>query len=201
MNGFDYLAPIYDPLVNFIFGHSIKRATVFYFEQIKDGDKVLILGGGTGWILEELNGKNISVKYVDSSKRMLEKAKKKKVAFDAEFFSEIKEAIDGEQFDIIITPFFLDLFTTHEARNLVNILAVHLNINGKWLNIDFIETSVWRNKILLWIMYRFFNLTCNIQATELPDYEKVFRDKLNLEKRNSFYNAMILSTLYTKKTF
>ena len=50
----------------------------FFLDRIAADSKVLILGGGSGWLLEELSKINtdVTVVYVEASKVMLTKAKK-----------------------------------------------------------------------------------------------------------------------------
>src|SRR5689334_10042004 len=76
-NNFNAIAKFYDPLVKMIFGKSMFDAQTFYLKDIPLGAKVLILGGGTGWLLSELMKINptCSIWYIESSSEMLSKSK------------------------------------------------------------------------------------------------------------------------------
>src|SRR6187402_1340927 len=74
MNGFDRLAPVYDKLAGLVFGKAIVDAQLVFLDRVRAGDRILILGGGTGWLLEKLLRKQpvCEVWYVESSSRMIE---------------------------------------------------------------------------------------------------------------------------------
>ena len=77
MNNFDSVARIYDGLSNLIFGKAIRRAQTAYLSDIRPGANVLVLGGGTGWLLSELSKVNPTCKvwYIDASAKMIELSK------------------------------------------------------------------------------------------------------------------------------
>lgn len=197
MRGFDFLAPVYDKLAQFIFGNAIKNATTAHLDRIEDGDKVLILGGGTGWILEKLPQMNIEVAYVELSQKMLLKAKSRKINYKVSFIYGSYTDVPDEVYDIIITPFFLDLFTTGHSEKIVSLLRNKLRKSGFWINVDFTLTSILWQKAMIYIMYRFFRFCCNIEATRLPDYKRIFK-KFNKKAEQHFYHGMLISTVYRK---
>jgi tRNA (cmo5U34)-methyltransferase len=49
--GFDRLAPFYDSLARLIIGKGIKQSQLHFLNHLRDKTKLLVLGGGTGWIL------------------------------------------------------------------------------------------------------------------------------------------------------
>ena len=105
MNNFNLIAPIYDALVRLIFKDSLILAQKAFLDEINASDNVLILGGGSGEILEFLP-KCKKVTFLDKSKKMLSKAEKRtarKVSFVMADF--LTEDIDGT-FDVVICPFF-----------------------------------------------------------------------------------------------
>src|SRR5687768_3937740 len=118
-NGFDILAPFYDLLARCFFGKSIRNSQLATLAFIPEDAVIVIIGGGTGWFLKELMAtiKARKVVYIDSSEKMIALSKQKMAS------SPLKiEGIDfrlgtpfciqpDEHFDVIITHFFLDLFT------------------------------------------------------------------------------------------
>ena len=76
-SNFNLIAPVYDFLAKMVFGSHLKKAQTIFLNQIKEGDRVLVVGGGTGWILEELNqlNKPIKVVYVEPSTKMMSLSK------------------------------------------------------------------------------------------------------------------------------
>jgi len=82
LNNYNGIAKFYDMLSRIVFQKSIIKAQVYLIQFISEGDKIIIVGGGTGWILEEisrLEKKNISVVYVEKSSAMIDLAKKTKL--------------------------------------------------------------------------------------------------------------------------
>ena len=54
-NNYNGIAKFYDALSRIVFQRSIIISAQFLIEFIADNNKVLIVGGGTGWILEEIS--------------------------------------------------------------------------------------------------------------------------------------------------
>ena len=75
--GFDLLASRYDSMAYLIFGRSIRISQCAFINEIDDEANILILGGGTGWILNEIFEKKpkVRITFVDNSSAMIDKAK------------------------------------------------------------------------------------------------------------------------------
>src|SRR5205085_1637603 len=82
-----------------------------------------------------------------------------------------KDIPEGIQFDVIITNFYLDLFSDSNLNPIIKLLRSHLKGKSIWLVSDFVYSNKLWQKILLWIMYRFFRLTCDIDARDLPAWQ------------------------------
>jgi len=79
-NNYNNIARSYDALSHIIFQNAIVKAQAHLIRFINDDDKVLIAGGGTGWILEkisELKKKNVLIVYVEKSSVMISLAQKR----------------------------------------------------------------------------------------------------------------------------
>src|SRR4051812_19943989 len=114
MNGFDRLAPVYDKLAGLVFGKAIVDAQLIFLDEVRAGDRVLILGGGTGWVLKELLRRQpaCEVWYVDSSQRMIELATRNcGNPSNVHFVLGTELSIPTMLFDVVIMNFFLDLFS------------------------------------------------------------------------------------------
>ncbi len=111
LNGFDAVAGIYDGLARLVYGKSLHAAQAQFLPVIPSDAKVLIIGGGTGWLLHELLLLNTGcqVWYVEASAKMIVAAQKK-IGNDARvhFIHGTEAAIPEEVvFDVVITNFFL----------------------------------------------------------------------------------------------
>src|ERR1700710_2430121 len=79
-NNYDKLAWIYDPLSRLVYFKAQVNAQISLLPFIPADSKILIVGGGTGWILESIakvHPTGLSITYVEISKKMVELAQKK----------------------------------------------------------------------------------------------------------------------------
>jgi ubiquinone/menaquinone biosynthesis C-methylase UbiE len=202
--GFDWIAPYYDFLARMVFGNTIRRCQVAYLDKVPSGAKVLILGGGTGWILTELFKLNPTCRvwYVEASVKMLEKAKVRsevllssQVIFIHGTERNLAEMADT-RFDAVITNFYFDLFTSKSLPAVLENITRVIHPGSKLLVSEFIEGSRWQ-RLMLFIMYQFFNRTCSIEASRLPDWQgELKRHKFTERNETTFSNGFIKSSLY-----
>ena len=202
MNNFDAVAPFYDRLSCMVFGRSIRRAQTLYLSAVVPGAKVLVLGGGTGWLLDELITRNptCQVWYIEASAKMLEHSKNRiKGAVNAQvYILGTEDSIPkGVTFDAVITHFYLDLFPPDTCKKVICNIRSSMHTNGMWLVSDFTNTTWWQN-VMLSIMYKFFKVMgCGIQAVSLPGWKKLLEENGFLEvKYQSFYRRFIRSSLF-----
>jgi len=201
---FDKVAIFYDSIAKLIFGKTIRLAQTNMLQAIPPGSRILIVGGGTGWILEELSivhGTGLRITYIDSSAKMISLAKKKYAANNrVKFITEsIKTAPLSGTYNVIITPFFFDVFTPYNALQVFEKLHRHVNENSLWLYSDFNckQETKFSQKALLKIMYLFFRIVCGIEAKTLPDIDSYFTKfgyKIALERK--FLENFIVSRVY-----
>jgi tRNA (cmo5U34)-methyltransferase len=209
-NDFNFVAPFYDFLAGLVFGKSIKNSQTWLLPFIPEKANVLIIGGGTGWILTEMldRVKPGKIVYLEASENMLERSQKryaqmvKKDAAEVEFRLGTQTTLaPTETFDVIFTGFLLDLFEPETLENLIQQLYSHLKPTGLWLLADFYpqNATVFGQKSLLQTMVWFFKLTANLQTNQLPDLEKAFsRFPLALQQECFFYKDLIRSAVYRK---
>ncbi len=199
-NDFDRIAFAYDRLTKLVFGNAIIHSQKFFLHRIPEGSNVLILGGGTGWILTELLKikKNVNVCYIDASKNMLAMAKEKLIPREQiQFILGTENDIPSEhKFDCIITNFYFDLFTDESLPVALNKIKQALALNAKWIATDFVEIRWWQ-KLMLKAMHFFFKLMSNVESQKLPEWNKALQaigGKL-VDSRN-FYRGFIQTSLF-----
>ena len=205
-NDYNSIAGIYDVLSKLIFQKSIINAQKFLLQYIPANSNILIVGGGTGWILEaiaDLRSKNIQITYVEKSARMISLSKRRHYKKNTvDFVNEAIEDFTTEKiFNVIFTAFVFDNFKADKTAIVFNRLNQSLKQNGLWLYADFINDNhgkLWK-KILLKIMYVFFKLTCNIETQQLINMDNYFAESYTKTSKNFFYSNFIQSKIYLKK--
>jgi ubiquinone/menaquinone biosynthesis C-methylase UbiE len=181
-SGFDMLAPYYDRLARLVFGNSIKHAQQWLLRYLPPNATILIVGGGTGWILEDIAQASPSARihYLDISQEMIRLSRERKtgdlhVTFQC---GELWDLDSDSTFDVLLCPFFLDLFQGKKLRQVIQKLDYHLKPGGMVLYADFRlaggSKRLW-SAALIRTMYAFFKLIANISANKLEDPWPVFR--------------------------
>ena len=212
-HSFSPVAGFYDALARLFFGSNLQKAQADNLINIPDKARILIIGGGSGWILQQVlqNTQNSSIVYLEASASMLHKTEKLNKDLShpnrIEYRLGTEENIGNtEKFDIIITNFFLDLFSPIYLSLLLDKLYRALAPNGKWLITDFVKPannniSKWWAPVLFKSMYLFFRVTCSISATALPDWENNLKT-FSLVKINSayFYHGFIKTIAFRKSS-
>ena len=204
-DGFDSVAPFYEKLSRLVFGNTLFQAQLTFINDIPDSAAVLIIGGGNGAFLKKLleTKPRLIITYVEASKKML--VLSQKIVGEnpnVQWIHGTQNDVPDKGYEIIITHFLLDLFSEGSLNELIPQLKHVLNKNGSWLITDFRQSpsSKLPSRILLWLMYRFFRITCNIEASVLPEIWRVLKENnLKLEKAQGYYFNMVYSTLMKKE--
>ena len=194
----------YDRLSRLVYGKSIIKSQVYLLNNIQAKSNILIVGGGTGWILEEItkiHPSGLNITYVEIAEKMMALSRKRNVGGNkVNFLNEPIEDIKVNSiYDIVITPFLFDNFTEQTLQNVFSSIHQKLKPGGTWLNTDFRPTGKWWHKLLLRSMFIFFRLICHIEASQLPGIQKCFeKHGYTTIDQKSFFGDFILSTAYLK---
>ena len=204
-NNYDRVAGIYDRLSRLVFGDAIYQAQLFLLEAIPAGAQVLVVGGGTGWILEEMahrHSSGLQICYVELSEQMMSRSKTRNTGSNKVTFVKgaIQDIVLQQNFNVVITPFLLDNFSAQTHQQVFKIIDDKLKAGGLWLFADFQPPrKQLRHQLLLKIMYLFFGLFCRLEASRLPDsaaHFKIYNYVARTEK--TFYAGFIRSVVYQK---
>lgn len=207
MSNYNSIAPYYDFLSFLIFGNTQRKAAAFFLKDIPENSRILIVGGGTGGILEDLaalSEKNYEVVFLEKSIRMLERAEQRKVSLGNIWFicQEAEVYKSDSKFDCIITPFLLDNFSDTGASNLITHLRGQLAVNGIWIDTDFREMKgIWQLVFgpLIRIMYWFFSWVGEVKVRVLPKTDILFEEAgFRAIKSDFFYKGLIRTVLYQR---
>ncbi|MET4106757.1 class I SAM-dependent methyltransferase [Hymenobacter sp. UYP22] len=207
-SGFDAVAAFYDALARLVYGPALQRAQQAALDAgLPLGPvRVLVIGGGTGWVLGEILRRRPEARilYLEASPRMLARSRAwlpRHAPHQAPqvVFRLGTEAVlqPQEQFDAVLTFFFLDLFAPDRLRSIVERLHPVLVPGGRWLLADFGPPSRWWHRVLLWLMYRFFGFSAGISARQRPPIEAELR-RLNLRAQaaGQFFGQMVQASVW-----
>ena len=201
---YDNSAWFYDRLSRMIYGKNLIRSQVYLLTHIPEGSNILIVGGGTGWILEEITKlypSGLNITYVEISAKMMALSRKRDTGDNqVVYMNEAVENVNFQtNFDVVITPFLFDNFTEQTQEKVFAHIHSYLKSGCLWLNADFQLTGKWWQAFLLGSMLLFFRLICGIESKQLPDTEKIFeRHGYNVTDQKTFFGDFILSTIYQK---
>jgi ubiquinone/menaquinone biosynthesis C-methylase UbiE len=202
---YDKVAPYYDFLSRLVYGNAINHAHAFLVSFIPPGSSVLIVGGGTGQILTEIVKKHSSglrIVFVDNSAKMIALAKRKFVGSNLVTFitDTIQNVILQQSFDVAITPFLFDNFSSITASSVFSKINRLVKPQGLVLFADFVANNFWQ-KSLLRIMYSFFRFTSNIEARQLPDTALLFKlSSYTIQTQQAFFRNFIVAIVYKRNT-
>lgn len=199
-SGFDGIARFYDPLARIVFGRHMVASQTHFLHRISPGSSVLVVGGGTGWILEEVFARaaNCEVWYIESSERMLDRARRRKYSGRVHFIHGSWDKVPQVTFDVVITNYFLDLFAERTLADVIRVIEGELATGGIWLVSEFTQNKRWHAAMLA-AMYWFFRLLCNIEASYLPAWEKAMSHAGFLPaERTSYFGGFMESVVFRR---
>ncbi|MGY3213410.1 class I SAM-dependent methyltransferase [Mucilaginibacter sp. HD30] len=204
-NNYDNAAWFYDGLSRLVFGKAIVNTQVYLLQYINPLSKILIVGGGTGWILEKLTAlhpASLEITYVEvSAKMMATSAKRHTGANDVTFItSAVENVVFPSDFDVVVTPFLFDNFSDTTAQKVFNHLNLALKPDGLWLYADFELTDKLWQKMLLKTMHTFFKILCGVEATKLPGVKHLFAEqRYRSLNSKAFFGDFIRATVYHRQ--
>jgi ubiquinone/menaquinone biosynthesis C-methylase UbiE len=206
-NDYNTIAPWYDRLSRLVFGRAQVAAQTVLLPYIEAGSRILIVGGGSGWILEELSkihSSGLKIVYVEISKEMIHLSRKRRAGQHEIVF--VERAVENYEpdgmFDVVFTAFLFDNFKEEKAHSVFSLLHNCLKPTGKWLFVDFQYTvgkHGWWQWLFLKIMLCFFKVVSKIEATTLVDMQPSFREAHYKELFKLIsYRTFIRSVVYQK---
>jgi len=205
---FDSVASVYDQLARLVFGKAIDRAQDCLLDQIPPLATVLIFGGGSGRVAEQvlLTNPQAKITYIEASQKMLDLTKDRLKDFP---HSQVDLILGSEQFllkfhdqfDVVITQFILDVYERADLQKVMALIDQSLKQSGKWIFADFILSSRWYRRWWQWllvkIMYLFFAITAGLQARSLLDFRANFNDLgWEVKECKLFYADMISACVF-----
>lgn len=221
LNNYDHIARYYDWLSRLVFFKSQVNAQVHQLSYLPKIARVLIVGGGTGWILEEIakvRPEGLHVVYVEISSKMMALSKERAIAGNTVEFVNlgIEDFSSNQLFDVICTPFLFDNFGLERAEMVFKHLDAMLRKQGLWFHTDFnlgeekngttsgagssSSNGCWKSAILS-IMYRFFKWAGNVEASKLINMKPYFLSSgYKVLQERGYYKRFIQGLVLQKKS-
>ena len=179
---FGPVAGFYDALAGLVFGGALRRAqraTLAAGLPPGPAPRVLVLGGGAGWVLGEIwrQRPQAQVLYLETSAAMLARTRARLRRHPAPPGAtvELRQGSEtalrpGEQVDVIVTFFVLDCFTAAALPGALARLQAARRPGAPWLVADFRPARRgWRHWLLA-TMYLFFGLAVGLRVRQLPPW-------------------------------
>lgn len=212
---FDGIVFCYDFLKKMVFGNRIDKAQVEFLTYIPENASVLIIGGGTGEILDEIlkYAKAKEITYLEYSGKMIAAAKKRikprldssETKFEITFIKGSVEMLNSaNKFDVVCTPFVLDVVKPEALLAFMRAIDKHLVPTGYWLFSDFFKPSSYTlvsyyHRFLIRAMFIFFNITTGLKREDLPDFDSYFKKQgYTLLASKNYYAGLIQSKAWQR---
>ncbi len=206
-NNYNRVAGIYDVSSRMVFGKAQEKSQTEFLKWIPPQSRILIAGGGTGWILESITAIHpggLDILYVEASVKMMELSKERNFGDNKVSFvcSPIESCNFDGLFDVVITAYLFDNFLRAEAEVIFQLLHQTLRPGGRWLFADFyidaVHPPLWQN--LLWYtMFTFFLITCGVKAKKLVDMSPYFKKAAyKLLQEKEYYSGFIKGYAFEK---
>lgn len=205
VNDFNRIASVYDALASLVFGKSLIKSQHHFLYVVPDDATVLIVGGGSGELLQTLlqQKPRCRVVYVDASEKMVELARQRvqnsaRVTF---LCGTENVGMPVPAFTAVITNFYLDLFTPQSLPGIITRLRSLLAPGALWFVTDFVKPMKLWQKLLLKSMYLFFRMVSNIEASRISDWQQMLDTAgLSCQAEKIFYHGMIKSIILRETT-
>jgi ubiquinone/menaquinone biosynthesis C-methylase UbiE len=201
---YDNASWFYERLSKLVFGKAQINAQEYYLNLIPPRSTILIIGGGTGQLLESITKiypSGLHITYVEISANMMALSCKRYTAQNEVTYitQDVGKLSLKQEFDIIITAFLFDNFSTQELYLVFPSINQGLKSDGLWLNTDFQLTGPIWQKVMLKTMYYFFRMLNAVKVTQLPDTAQIFKNyQYELMAYKSFYGNFIMAKVYKK---
>ncbi len=209
---FDLIAPCYNGLEMVTAGGLTQRVRTTFLHQLDTSQRLLITGEGTGRFLTSLLRTDTAARIdvIDSSRKMIQIARQRlrNAGLSEKNVTYIHKDIrdwqgTSGQYDAIVSNFFLNCFTAGELATIIPSLANAARSRARWLIADFtVPAHSWRRtraRILLSLMYAFFQAATRLSAKELirPD-ALLERNHFKLLERQTYSHGFLYAHVWQK---
>lgn len=207
---FNRVAPYFERLEKIVFNKKMQRCRTAHIAELPPVKKIALVGEGNGQFLLELIKlcDCEQIHCIDASQAMLDLAQKRLQKFSPDTSDRVKfylrdltvEAMPDQNYDLIVTNFFLDVFNEQSLIESIRKIAASCEKNAVWLYADFqISGGMFqrmRANVLIKIMYVFFRLVAQIQTQRLIDPSEILEKQgFKLKSQVEFDHGLMRAEL------
>ena len=208
--GFDRLSPVYDLMADLAFAGRIHASQTVLLPRVPPVRRALVMGGGTGRFLAALleHDRTATAVSIDLSPEMIRRTAHRLETLGLSGRAElriggIEKLHADERFDLVATPYFLDLFDDTDLKTVIAGLDRSLESGGHWLFSDFavsgrgFPAEVRRSIVAM--LYAFFRAACHIESDHLPDFDRAFHEaRLSTVDQRGLLGGLLRAALLRK---
>ena len=208
----DGLARWYRWLEYLGWGRELERRRTQFLPGLTDARRVLMLGEGDGRFLSSFLAVNTraEVDYIDLSARMLALAEARARTIGAADRVRFHHADartwplpPGAAYDLIVTHFFLDCFTSEQLPPLLERLASFTEARARWIVSEFHQPphgfAAWRAWLWITALYLFFRLVTGLRVRALPAHRTLLQARgFRLERVVTADAGLLVSELWQR---
>lgn len=211
---FDTLAPYYRRMEQLFAANLMQLSRTAHIEHTQGCRNALLAGEGPGQFLVALLETNaqIRVTCVEGSAGMIQQAQAQldrrhlrngRVNFVQQDALEWSPPRSCAEFDLVVTDYFLDCFSSVQLAGLIRRLAEVAAGNATWLLADFRVPLAgwrrWRARFILGCLYAFFRATTQLAASRLTPPDEYLRAAgFQLAQRREWSFGLVHSDLWRR---
>jgi SAM-dependent methyltransferase len=179
---FDRLALVYRWMEWLTFGPFLSRCRCAFLHRLSQHQRALILGDGDGRFTASLLTYNpaVLVDAVDASHVMLSELLRRARPHRSRVQIQAADIRAWEPpraaYDLVVTHFFLDCFTTDEVASLAAQIRSRMRPDAAWIVSEFAFPANRFGRFiarpLIWFLYRAFGVLTGLRIRALPDHRK-----------------------------
>lgn len=183
-----------------MFGKQLDLASSFQLAEITKPARILVVGGGSGTILQHFTPEHI-VDYVEPSSNMVAYAKSQPFDCTINFHQRtFQEFETNHKYDVFVFPFFLDMFNADDLEIIFRKVKNLINAEGQIIISDFTSEysrlSVFQ-KLLLKSIFVFFRITSNHRLFEIINIQPLlYKIDFQLVKEKTFVSGMVVASVW-----
>lgn len=204
---FDRIARPYRWLEYLSFGPMLERCRFYRIPQLASTRRALVYGDGDGRFLARLlaANPNLHADVIDQSPAMLRLLESRVAAVHAGDRIRIHPADafafePAGNYDLVITHFFLDCFTTAEVQALAQKIRPRLAPGALWVISEFAipgGAAALPAKCIVTSLYAAFGILTGLHTRTLPDYAAALATAgFTLEDRKASLGGMLVSEVW-----